>query len=89
MSGGGPTSRWLHDKGCVLCHMMADKVIRRTTWGKKCLTPSALVHGNLSCAGDACGVANGWDGRAVYCSEDCRLHHEFELFAWEIGIRNY
>ena len=34
------------------------------------------------------GIVDGWDGRVVFCSEDCRLRHEFELFAWELGIRN-
>ena len=56
--------------------------------GKKWLRPPALMHGDLSCVGGACGVADGWDRRAVYYSEDCRLHYEFELFAWELGIRN-
>jgi hypothetical protein len=50
------------------------------------LSPSAQVCGDLPCVGDACGDADRWEGRVVYCSEDCRLHHEFELFTWELRI---
>ena len=86
--GGGPMSRWLSNKGCVLCHRSAVKMIYNTTWGRLSLPPLAQVHGNLPCVGEACGDADGWEGRAVYYSEDCRLHHEFKFFTWELGIRN-
>ena len=44
---------------------------------------------DLSCAGGDYSIADGWEGRVVSCSENCRLCHEFDLFAREIGIRNY
>ena len=90
-SDGGPTSRFLCNKGCVLCrHEAAAEVIRETrwAWAKLSLPPLAQVHGDLPSVGGACADANGWEGRAVYCSEDYRLHREFELFTWELGIRN-
>ena len=36
MAGDGSrsTSRWLSNKGCVLCHLPTAKVVHRTTWGK-------------------------------------------------------
>jgi hypothetical protein len=74
--GGGPTSRWLRNKGCVLCrHDAAAEVIHETrwAWGKLSLLPPAQVRGDIPCAGGACGDAYGWEGRAVYCSKDCRL----------------
>ena len=39
--GGGPTSRWLSNKGCVLCHRPTIKLIYNTTWGRLSLPPSA------------------------------------------------
>jgi hypothetical protein len=87
--GGGPTSRWLHNKGCVLCRQAATKVIIPTMWGKIMMPPPAQECGDLLCAGGVCGRANGGEGRAVFCSKDCRLSRAFELFAWEMGIRNY
>ena len=32
--GGVPMSRWLSNKGCVLCRHLAIKVIYNTTWGR-------------------------------------------------------
>ena len=87
--GGGPTSRWLCNKGCMMCRCeTVAEVIHKMRWGKLSLPQPAQVHADLPCAGDACGDVDGWLGRDVYCSEDCRLRHEFELFAWELGIRN-
>ena len=79
--GGGPMSRWLSNKGCVLCHLPSAEVVLQMTWGKLLLPPPAQVCGDLSCTGGACGDVDGWEVRAVYCSEDYRLHHKFELFA--------
>jgi len=75
--------------GCVLCRQAAAKVIIQMSWGKITLPPPAQVHGNLSCIGDICGRVDGWEGRAVFCSENCRLSREFKLFAREMGKRNY
>jgi len=87
--GGGPMSRWLRNKGCVMCHGEATaEVICKMGWGKLSLPSPAQVRGNLLCVGGACGDVDGWEGRAMYCSEDCRLRCEFELFEWELGIRN-
>jgi hypothetical protein len=40
-SGGGPTSRWLSNKGCVLCRLLATEVVLQMMWGKLSLPPSA------------------------------------------------
>jgi hypothetical protein len=86
--GGGPMSRWLSNKGCVLCRCPAVKVIYNTTWGLLSLPPPTQVCHDLPCVGGACDDADGWEGRAVYCSEDCRLHQEIHFFEWEFGIRD-
>ena len=87
--GGGPTSRWLCNKGCVLClREAAAEVIHESGWGKLLLSPLAQVRGDLSCAGGACGDADGWEGGAMYCSEDYRLYQELHFFEWEFGIRD-
>ena len=57
--GGGPTSRWLSNKGCVLCHCPAIKVIYNTTWAQLSLPPPVAVHGDLPCIGGACGDVDG------------------------------
>jgi hypothetical protein len=49
-SGGEPMSRWLRNKGCVLCHLPATKVVLQTIRGKLSLPPLAQVHGDLPCA---------------------------------------
>ena len=73
----------------MLCHdEAAAEVIHKTRWGKLSLPLPAQVHGDLPCTGGTYGDADGWEERAVYCNEDCRLRHQFELFAWELGIRN-
>jgi len=74
----------------MCCHEATTEVIHemRWAWGKLSLSPLAQVRGDLPCVGGACGDADGWEGNAVYCSEDCRLRCEFELFPWEFGIRN-
>jgi hypothetical protein len=83
MGGGGrPTSRWLRNKGCELCRCKAaTEVIYKMRWafGKLLLPPPAQVRDD-PCAGGTCGDVDGWEARAMYYSEDCRLHHEFELF---------
>ena len=83
-------SRWLWNKGYVLCHHdTAAEVIHEMTWGKLLLPPPAQVRCDLLFVGGACEVVDGWEGRAVFCSEDYRLHYEFELFALELAIRIY
>ena len=39
--GGGPTSRWLSNKGCVLCHRPTIKVIYNKTWRRLSSPPLA------------------------------------------------
>ena len=46
------------------------------------------MHGDLPCAGGTCGDVDGWEGRAVYCSEDYRLCQEIYFFELEFGIRD-
>jgi hypothetical protein len=60
-------SKWLCNKGCVLCHHeMAAEVIHEIGWGKLSLPLPAQVCDDLSCAGGACGDADGW---AVYLQQ--------------------
>jgi hypothetical protein len=87
--GSGLMSRWLRNKGSVLCHQAAAKVIIQTTWGKITLPPLAKVHSDLPCTCGVCGHADRWEGRAVFCSENYRFSREFEWFTWEMRIRNY
>jgi len=86
--GSGPTSRWLSNNGCVLCRRPAVKVIYNTTWGRLSLPPPVQVRGDLPFTGGACGDADRWEGRAMYCSEDYMLRQEIHFFEWEFGIRD-
>ena len=67
--GGGPMSRWLSNKGCVLCRLPAAEVVLRMTWGKLSLPPPAQVRGDLLCVGSVYVYADRWERRALYCSE--------------------
>jgi hypothetical protein len=57
--GGGPMSRWLRNKGCVLCRILAAVVVLQTTWGKLSQPSPAQVHGDLLCTGGIYGYADG------------------------------
>ena len=63
---GGPTSRWLSNKGCVLCRLPTTEVVLQMTWGKLSLPLPAQVRGDLLCVGDVCGYVEGWERRALY-----------------------
>ena len=83
-------SRRLSNKGCRLCRVVAVKVIQEMTWwhNKWPPPPWAQVRGDLPCAGSDCGIPKGWEERALFCSEDCRLRYEIILFKKAIGIGN-
>ena len=82
MGGGdGPTSRWLSNNGCVLCHRPTVKMIYQSMWGMLSLLPPAQVRGDLPCIGGACSnIVDKLELRALYCSEDYRLCQEIHFF---------
>jgi hypothetical protein len=61
-SSGRLMSRWLRNKGCVLCcHEAANEVIRKMRWGSLSLPPPAQVHDDLLCTGGACDDVDRWE----------------------------
>ena len=88
--GGGPTSRWLSNKGCRLCCEVAAKVIHEMMWWCNKWPPPLLeqVRDDLPCAGGDYGVPKGWEEMTLFCSEDYRLNREIILFEKAIGIGN-
>ena len=73
--GGGPMSRWLSNNGCALCRRLAVELIYQSTWGMLSLPPMTQVRGDLPCVGGVCdNIVDELELRALYCSEDCRLH---------------
>ena len=65
-------------------------MIHETTWwhNKWPLPPVAEVHDDLLCIGGDYDVPKGWEERALFCSEDCRLCREIILFEKAIAIGN-
>ena len=57
----------------------AAEVVLRTTWGKLSPPPPAQVRGDLPCIGGVYSYVDGWERRALYCSEDCRLCQEIHF----------
>jgi hypothetical protein len=82
--GGGPTSRWLSNKGCRLCHEAATNLIHKMMWwlNKWPLPPPAQERGDLPCIGADCGVPKGWEQRTLFCSKDCRFAVKLFCLEW-------
>ncbi|EES09702.1 hypothetical protein SORBI_3005G112200 [Sorghum bicolor] len=49
--------------------------------------PVTLVEDGHDCKGGACGVPEGWaDGCAIFCSEACRIRHEYYKFISRVSF---
>ena len=87
VAGGGGTTTWVSNEGCVPLRKKVAKAIWRTTWriwGDP-LPPPAQVRGDQPCAGNGCGVDKGFEEIALYCTEACRLRREMVKLEWAIG----
>ena len=81
-AGGGPSRRWLGNKGLLLCREQAATALTTVPWrkfGEPLLQP-AHVRGDLPCLWGICGISKGFEQKILYCSEDCRLRGEMNLF---------
>uniref|UniRef100_K3YD53 Uncharacterized protein n=1 Tax=Setaria italica TaxID=4555 RepID=K3YD53_SETIT len=79
----------LRNDGCRVCHEEAAYLVNKVTWrGHGDPLPPAPFHGDFSCAGGDCGKDKGWEQAALFCNEDCRIHHEIVAFERRMGIDN-
>uniref|UniRef100_K3ZMT2 Uncharacterized protein n=1 Tax=Setaria italica TaxID=4555 RepID=K3ZMT2_SETIT len=88
-ASGSVGPKKLRNDGCQVCHEEAAYLVTRVMWHRHGdpLLP-APVHGNFPCAGGVCGKVKGWAQATLFCSEDCRIHHEIVAFESRMGIDN-
>uniref|UniRef100_K3ZZX5 F-box domain-containing protein n=1 Tax=Setaria italica TaxID=4555 RepID=K3ZZX5_SETIT len=78
-TSGSISPKMLHNFICRECCEDAVYLVVRILWTNVVLPP-APGHGEFLCDGGGCGFPNGWGEDTLFCSEDCRLHHELAAF---------
>jgi hypothetical protein len=78
------------NRECVRCCAHAVHVVGDVTW-KVAATmvpvPVPPAEDGQGCKGSGCGVPEGWaDGYAVFCSEACRIRHEYSKFVSRVSL---
>jgi hypothetical protein len=74
------------NRECVRCRTLAVHAVREVTWKvvdgvTMGSVPVPVPPPEKSCKGGGCGVAEGWNfGCAVFCSDGCRIRHEYSEF---------
>ena len=80
-AGGGCETAKRTNRECRRCHRLAADMIEAAAWGKAGPLGRvwALSEDGHRCTSTGCGVS-GWDDYAVFCSDDCRIRHEYASF---------
>ena len=70
------------NRECVRCREQAVDADREVIWRVDgMMDPVPVPSPEVGCKGSGCGVAEGWiGGCAVFCSDDCRIRHEYSEF---------
>ncbi|CAO2204676.1 unnamed protein product [Urochloa humidicola] len=79
---------------CVRCRAQAVEAVRQSTWRMAELPKSAVVAlppedgggGGGRCAVKGCGAAEAWCEWTDFCSEDCRIRHERDVFFSQLPL---
>lgn len=80
------------NRECVRCREQAVHVVREVTWKVHGMMSSVPVPVPVpppeeSCKGSGCGVLEGWSGGcAVFCSDGCRIRHEYSEFFSRVSL---
>lgn len=83
---GSKQARGRTNRECVTCRAHAVEAVRDITWNVTgamgpLLAPALPAEDGQGCSGLGCGVPEGWTHEiAVFCSEGCRIRHEFSEF---------
>uniref|UniRef100_A0A0E0G9D4 At2g35280-like TPR domain-containing protein n=1 Tax=Oryza nivara TaxID=4536 RepID=A0A0E0G9D4_ORYNI len=73
------------NRECQQYRKIVGDVIQEATWkvggrrGRMLVLPEDSHH----CTATGCGVESGWEGYGVFCSDDCRIKHEYSKFFTE------
>jgi len=95
--GGGcskNTTTWWSNEECVRCRAHAVEAVRQATWKMAELeapVPAVVApppeddvsHG---CTVSGCGSREAWCDWCVFCSEDCRIRYECDMFFSQLPL---
>ncbi|KAK3160321.1 hypothetical protein QOZ80_1BG0058010 [Eleusine coracana subsp. coracana] len=72
------------NRECSRCREQAFVALREVTWkmaGPRGMVDTTLPEDGHRCAASrGCGLPEGWSGDAVFCSDGCRIRHEYVQF---------
>ncbi|KAK3163858.1 hypothetical protein QOZ80_1AG0009330 [Eleusine coracana subsp. coracana] len=72
------------NRECSRCREQAVVALREVTWkmaGPRGMVDTTLPEDGHRCAAPrGCGLPEGWSGHAVFCSDGCRIRHEYVHF---------
>jgi hypothetical protein len=82
------------NRKCVRCRAQAVQAVREVTWkvdGMMGTVPVSLLppaeDGGQGCKGSGCSVPEGWAGGCVvFCSDGCRIRHEYSEFFSQVSL---
>uniref|UniRef100_A0A0E0L3X4 At2g35280-like TPR domain-containing protein n=1 Tax=Oryza punctata TaxID=4537 RepID=A0A0E0L3X4_ORYPU len=74
------------NRECRRCRKIAEDAVQEATWKVRGQHGRMLVlpEDNHQCTAAGCGVESGWGGYGVFCSDGCRIKHEYSKFFTEV-----
>uniref|UniRef100_A0A0D9UWM5 At2g35280-like TPR domain-containing protein n=1 Tax=Leersia perrieri TaxID=77586 RepID=A0A0D9UWM5_9ORYZ len=77
------------NRECCRCRKIAEDAVREVTWkvaggGRRRGRILAMPVEGQPCTNAGCGVDSGWEGYGVFCSDGCRIRHEYSEFFTEV-----
>jgi len=84
------------NKDCVRCRARAAEAVQQATWKMAKLpapVPAVVVappeednDGSHRCTSSGCGVREAWCDWGMFCSEDCRIRYECDMFFSQLPL---
>uniref|UniRef100_J3KWC3 At2g35280-like TPR domain-containing protein n=1 Tax=Oryza brachyantha TaxID=4533 RepID=J3KWC3_ORYBR len=84
---GEAAGRTRTNRECRRCRKIAEDAVREAMWKVGGRRGRALVmpeDGPRRTSSGGCGVESGWGGYGVFCSDGCRIRHEYYMFFTEV-----
>ncbi|KAJ1295430.1 hypothetical protein BS78_01G223400 [Paspalum vaginatum] len=76
------------NRECLRWRAEAVDAVRVVTWrADRGTVPLEDEDDVRHCEGSGCGIAEGWSNCTVFCSEDCRMRHEYSQFFWQCHVQ--
>ncbi|TVU21977.1 hypothetical protein EJB05_31649, partial [Eragrostis curvula] len=79
---GQAKAKW-SNRECRRCRTQGLLALRDATWkmaGPRVRAVIALPEDGHRCTARGCGLSEHWSGDAVFCSDGCRIRHEYAEF---------